>query len=170
MKTYTYESPLGTLDLYLTDNDVLARLDFHDSKADELPDGHKLRRCLDEYFLEGANLDSIEVELHLTSFQQAVLNVTRTIPRGEVRSYKWIAAKLGKPRASRAVGNALGANPIPIVIPCHRVVASNGLGGYTGGLEKKTQLLDIEGFQRNLSSRAASASSRRPTGVVTGAA
>lgn len=79
-------------------------------------------------------------------FQRAVLKAASTIPFGETRSYGWIAQKIGKPRASRAVGQALGANPIPIILPCHRVIASNGkLGGYGGGLPMKVMLLKLEG-------------------------
>jgi methylated-DNA-[protein]-cysteine S-methyltransferase len=79
-------------------------------------------------------------------FQRAVLKAASTIPFGETRSYGWIAHKIGKPLAARAVGQALGANPIPIILPCHRVIASNGkLGGYGGGLPMKVKLLKLEG-------------------------
>jgi methylated-DNA-[protein]-cysteine S-methyltransferase len=74
-----------------------------------------------------------------------VLRATARIPYGAVSSYKQVAAAAGSPRGSRAAGNALGANPIPIVVPCHRVLHSGGgLGGYTGGLERKRLLLDVE--------------------------
>jgi O-6-methylguanine DNA methyltransferase len=79
-------------------------------------------------------------------FQRAVLKAASTIPFGETRSYGWIAHKIGNPLASRAVGQALGANPIPIILPCHRVIASDGkLGGYGGGLPMKVKLLKLEG-------------------------
>lgn len=79
-------------------------------------------------------------------FQRAVLQAANQIPFGETRSYGWIAKQIGKPGASRAVGQALGANPIPIILPCHRVIASNGgLGGYGGGLPLKIKLLRLEG-------------------------
>ena len=79
-------------------------------------------------------------------FQRAVLKAASTIPFGETRSYGWVAHKIGNPRASRAVGQALGANPIPIILPCHRVIASDGkLGGYGGGLPMKVKLLKLEG-------------------------
>jgi methylated-DNA-[protein]-cysteine S-methyltransferase len=79
-------------------------------------------------------------------FQRAVLKAASHIPFGETRSYGWIAQKIGKPRAARAVGQALGANPIPIILPCHRVIASSGkLGGYGGGLPMKVMLLKLEG-------------------------
>jgi len=77
-----------------------------------------------------------------TSFQREVWEATRLIPYGETRSYKWVAAK---PKAVRAVGQALGKNPLPVIIPCHRVLASNGgLGGFGGGLDTKRFLLQME--------------------------
>lgn len=82
----------------------------------------------------------------LEGFQRRVLSMTAKIPYGEVRTYGEIAAKLGKPGAARAVGGALGRNPMPIVIPCHRVVGSERrLVGYTGGLTTKAYLLGLEG-------------------------
>jgi methylated-DNA-[protein]-cysteine S-methyltransferase len=83
----------------------------------------------------------------LPRFTQAVLRITAKIPYGEVRSYRWIAQQIGKPRASRAVGNALARNPIPIIIPCHRVVRTDGsLGGYALGLGWKRRLLELEKY------------------------
>jgi methylated-DNA-[protein]-cysteine S-methyltransferase len=87
----------------------------------------------------------------VTPFQRAVWQATREIPYGQTRSYGWLAARVGKPRAARAVGQALGANPWPIVVPCHRVVASNGgLGGYGGGLDMKERLLRLEGVREGV--------------------
>ncbi len=81
-----------------------------------------------------------------TKFRLRVWAELRRIPRGETRSYGEIADELGKRKAARAVGGACGANPIPVLIPCHRVVAANGsLGGFSGGLEWKRKLLAIEG-------------------------
>lgn len=83
----------------------------------------------------------------LTQFQQSVLTAIRTIPYGQVRTYKEVAAAIGRPKATRAVGNALGRNPVPLMIPCHRVVASGGkIGGYSGfgGVVTKQQLLSLE--------------------------
>jgi O-6-methylguanine DNA methyltransferase len=80
-----------------------------------------------------------------SSFQKKVYEAVKKIPPGEVRTYGWVAKKIGNPRAARAVGGALHRNPFPIVVPCHRVVAKNGLGGYNGGLKKKKALLRSEG-------------------------
>ncbi len=83
----------------------------------------------------------------LTPFQQRVLNATCWIPWGQVRTYGWVAAKAGSPRGFRAAGQALNRNPIPVFIPCHRVIAAGfKLGGYGGGLEWKIRLLKNEGL------------------------
>jgi len=81
-----------------------------------------------------------------TPFQWRVLMVDKSIPRGQVRTYRQVAVAVGNPRGARAVGNALARNPFPIVIPCHRAVRSDGsLGGYYGGLQMKRALLEMEG-------------------------
>lgn len=82
----------------------------------------------------------------LTKFQWKVLKVTANIPLGETRTYKWVAEKVGSPKAVRAVGQALRRNPYPMIIPCHRVIKMDGsLGGYAGGSsERKAELLAIE--------------------------
>ena len=80
-----------------------------------------------------------------TFFQSEVWEITRLIPYGEIRSYGWVAGQIGKTGSGRAVGQALSRNPLPVIIPCHRVVASDGkLGGYSGGLEAKKYLLHLE--------------------------
>jgi methylated-DNA-[protein]-cysteine S-methyltransferase len=80
-----------------------------------------------------------------TTFQRQVWETTRSIPYGETRSYSWVANRIGKPSAARAVGQALGKNPLPVIVPCHRVIASDGsLCGFGGGLETKRNLLRIE--------------------------
>ncbi len=84
---------------------------------------------------------------HATDFQRRVWEVAKGIPYGETRSYGWIARQMGKSRAARAVGAAMGSNPIPIIIPCHRVLGSDGgLCGFGGGLEMKRRLLALEGY------------------------
>ena len=106
-----------------------------------------IARDLARYFA-GAAVDFSPYDVDLsgsTEFERKVYAATRRIPPGEVRTYGDIARAIGRPGASRAVGNALGKNPACIVIPCHRVVASNGLGGFTGGLAWKRKLLRLEG-------------------------
>jgi O-6-methylguanine DNA methyltransferase len=81
----------------------------------------------------------------MTDFEKKVLRIVASIPLGEIRSYKWVAKKAGKPRAHRAVANALKKNPYPVFIPCHRVVKSSGnLGGFSLGKSLKTQLIKLE--------------------------
>jgi len=106
-----------------------------------------VRRELEEYF-EGARRSfDVPIDWRLsTGFVRKVLRRTARIPFGETRSYGEVAASAGSPRAFRAAGSALGSNPIPIVVPCHRVLRSGGaLGGYGGGLELKRRLLELEG-------------------------
>lgn len=92
-----------------------------------------------------------------SDFQRKVLQEERKIPRGEVRSYGWIARRIGKPGAARAVGNALSANPFPLVIPCHRAVRSDGsIGGFQGGPAMKIDLLEMEGISFSPSGRVQS--------------
>lgn len=106
------------------------------------------RRELDEYFAGARRSFDLPVDWRLTrGFARRVLQATAKIPFGTTATYKQMAAQAGSPRASRAAGNALGSNPIPIVVPCHRILHSGGgLGGYTGGLEKKRVLLGVEGY------------------------
>jgi methylated-DNA-[protein]-cysteine S-methyltransferase len=82
----------------------------------------------------------------MTDFEAQVYAAVKQIPRGEVRTYGWVARCVGRPLAARAVGNALHNNPFAPIVPCHRVVAKNGLGGFAGGLEKKRRLLRSEGY------------------------
>jgi methylated-DNA-[protein]-cysteine S-methyltransferase len=107
-----------------------------------------LRRELDEYFDHRRTKFSFPVDWTMATagFTRRVLQATARVPYGAVTTYRDVARRAGSERAARAAGNALGSNPIPIVVPCHRVVHSGGgLGGYTGGLDKKRFLLDLEG-------------------------
>jgi methylated-DNA-[protein]-cysteine S-methyltransferase len=105
---------------------------------------------LEAYFAGKRRAFDVPVDLsRVAPFQRAVLMAARTVPAGQVVSYGEIARRIGRPGASRAVGQALGRNPAPIVIPCHRVVTSaGGLGGYIGGLSIKRKLLALEGAYR----------------------
>jgi methylated-DNA-[protein]-cysteine S-methyltransferase len=105
------------------------------------------RRELDEYFEGKRRSFDIGVDLRLTrDFGRSVLKELAAVPFGEVTTYGALAARAGKPRAARAVGTIMNRNPIPIVLPCHRVVGANGsLVGYAGGLERKQLLLTLEG-------------------------
>jgi O-6-methylguanine DNA methyltransferase len=101
-----------------------------------------------------------------SAFQRRVWQAILRIPYGRVRSYTWVAARVGGQRYARAVGNALGANPVPIIVPCHRVVASNGLGGFTGGLRTKRRLLGLEGSLAQLAGGRRATQSLRSSKVA----
>jgi methylated-DNA-[protein]-cysteine S-methyltransferase len=101
---------------------------------------------LEEYFTGKRRHFKVALaNVEATSFQHDVWDALVAIPYGEVRTYGEVAESVDRPRASRAVGNANHANPWPVVVPCHRVVATNGLGGYGGGDRVKRFLLDLEG-------------------------
>ena len=108
----------------------------------------ELGRQLDAYFR--GELRSFDVPLRLrgTRFQLAVWEALQEIPYGQAVTYGELAELVGRPRAARAVGRAVGANPLPILVPCHRVVAVGGLGGYGSGLSWKERLLALEGWKR----------------------
>ena len=107
----------------------------------------EIRRELEEYFEGRRRRFEVPIDWALTrGFTRKVLRATSRIPFGRLRTYREVASRAGSERAYRAAGNALGSNPIPIVVPCHRVVhAGGGLGGYTGGLQRKEFLLTLEG-------------------------
>ena len=107
----------------------------------------KLRADFRAYFFGKRVAFDYDVDTEtFTPFQRAVWAAMREIPYGETRSYQWIAERIGKPRGSRAVGNACGKNPLLIIQPCHRVVGSGGkLGGFSAGLDLKKALLRLEG-------------------------
>jgi methylated-DNA-[protein]-cysteine S-methyltransferase len=104
------------------------------------------RRQLEDYFSGRRRSFELPIDWGLVGdFGRRVLGQTARIPYGSVATYGDVAREIGSPRAARATGNALGANPMPIVVPCHRVVASGGkVGGYTGGIERKQVLLTLE--------------------------
>lgn len=133
----------------MSDAAFVVKLERRHPKVRVTYDGGELQRVetqLLEYF-EGKrrNFDVVVDFADMTDFQRAVLSEARSIDFGAITTYSEIANRIGRPKASRAVGNALGRNPVAIIVPCHRVVRSDGsLGGYTGGVEYKTLLLDIE--------------------------
>lgn len=116
-----------------------AHLEQKDEKLEPYIDEFK------EYFEQKRTLFTIPVDLHGTKFQLSVWNALLNIPYGETFSYSQLASILQRPNAVRAVASAIGANPILMVIPCHRVIGKNGeLRGYRGGMEMKKQLLELE--------------------------
>jgi methylated-DNA-[protein]-cysteine S-methyltransferase len=158
----TMDSPIGTLLLMATPKG-LVRIAFESENRDDvfgevserlspriLESPRRLdpvRRELERYF-DGKLQDfDVPIDWALSgAFTRKVLRRTARIPYGSVASYRDVAVGVGAPRGARAVGNALGANPIPVVVPCHRVVRTGGaIGGYGGGLSRKRWLLTLEG-------------------------
>jgi methylated-DNA-[protein]-cysteine S-methyltransferase len=108
-----------------------------------------LATTLDRFFQTWRVDDRIVDMSDLTPFEQAALRAAATIPPGQVRSYAWVATKIGKPKAARAVGRVMARNPLPLFFPCHRVVDSSGaLHNYYYGLKMKQRLLEMEGYRR----------------------
>jgi methylated-DNA-[protein]-cysteine S-methyltransferase len=161
-------TPIGIMVLVFDDQERLRALDWRDHEARFLSllkrhygqkdrdftivDAHlpdSLRAPMEHYFGGGIGaIDTIPVHCHGSAFQKTVWNELRRIPGGTAISYGQLAARIGKPTAMRAVGLANGANPISIVVPCHRVIGANGtLTGYGGGLARKQWLLAHEGVR-----------------------
>jgi methylated-DNA-[protein]-cysteine S-methyltransferase len=156
------DSPLGPLTVASTQRG-LVRLSYPENRPDEVLEElaakvsprvlespgrlDEVRRELEEYFDGGRRRFDLPIDWSLThGFTRDVLRATAKIGYGDLSTYAGVAGRAGSPRAVRAAGNALGANPIPIVVPCHRVVRTGGkLGGYTGGVERKEFLLRLEG-------------------------
>jgi len=106
----------------------------------------QVRRELDEYFAGRRRAFDLPLDLRVAPFQEAVLRALARVPYGRTETYGGLAAQVGRPKAARAVGTAMNRNPVPIVLPCHRVVGADGsLVGYGGGLEVKRALLELEG-------------------------
>ncbi len=144
-----YHSPVGDIQLEWENGAVTALkkvdTELKASEPNELTE--LVFRQLDEYFAGSRKVFDFPYRLHGTPFQEKVWEALREIPYGETRSYKDIAEAIGHPKAFRAVGMANHANPIFIVIPCHRVIGTSGaLVGYGGGLEMKKALLELEGL------------------------
>ena len=156
-----YDSPLGQLWIAVGPKGVLAIHYGAEPSHGELarivrtygpgvlPDARRadpVARELDQYFAGKRKSFDVAVDLSpLTAFQRRILGATARVAFGDVSTYAKVAAKAGSEKASRAAGQALGSNPIPIVVPCHRILASDGsLGGYAGGLEAKRVLLQLE--------------------------
>jgi methylated-DNA-[protein]-cysteine S-methyltransferase len=154
----TIDSPIGPLTL-AGDGSVLKNLRMVDQtyepdRADWVPDVGAFPDAVEQlhaYFAGDLHEFDVRLEITGTAFQRRVWTALRTIPYGETRSYGEIAAQIGAPNSSRAVGLANGRNPIAIIVPCHRVIGANGsLTGFGGGLERKSALLELEKNTANL--------------------
>ena len=146
-----FKSPLGWIEIRVTSS-ALKQLIFV-SKEPLLSENKKpkivedTREVINLYFSNPKSVPDIPLLPEGTAFQKKIWKLIADIPPGETRTYFQIASQLGNPKAVRAVGTALGQNPILIFIPCHRVIGSGGsLTGYAGGIEKKRKLLEHEGY------------------------
>jgi len=158
-RSWTYVlSPLGPIGLAATQRGVCeVRFGAGPRWAAEAYPGEAMTHVFPHAFPGGkalvaylngldADLSAVPVDPGGTPFQRAVWAAARAIPRGRTRTYAEIAAAVGRPGAARAVGQALGANPVPLLVPCHRVLATGGgLGGFSGGIGLKARLLVLEG-------------------------
>jgi methylated-DNA-[protein]-cysteine S-methyltransferase len=149
--TIPLDSPIGRLVLE-SDGDVLIGIWLPPAtgrrsrdSGDIPPVLKETATQLEEYFAGERTEFDVPMELDGTDFQRAVWAELARIPYGETISYGELARRVGRPKGPRAVGQANGRNPIPIIVPCHRVLASNGIGGYGGGLPMKRALLAVEG-------------------------
>jgi methylated-DNA-[protein]-cysteine S-methyltransferase len=147
---FFYEYPVGIIGI-AEDNDAICRLFFSAEKnlagftVAETPLIKKAAAQLAEYFDGKRKSFDLPLSLRGTAFQLSVWKALQSIPIGETRSYKDVATLIGNPKATRAVGMANNRNPIAIIIPCHRVIGTDGsLTGYAGGLPVKQYLLDLE--------------------------
>lgn len=147
----TFESPIGTLYLVFTGK-ALTGVDF--KKPDVIlrkgPASPLIKKELREYFESGREEFTQKIEfIKGTEFEKKIWLALKEIPYGETRTYKWLAEKIGKPTAFRAVGQALGRNPLPIILPCHRIIESDGsIGGYSSGIDIKRRLLEMEYYMK----------------------
>lgn len=151
METFYYNSPVGSLKITIQSKIVVGihflTQNFTPTKP-KTPFGRKVEAELNQYFKGNRTHFTIPVQFEGTDFQKDVWRAVKKVKYSQTLSYKDIAERIHRPKAVRAVGSACGKNPLPIIIPCHRITASGGkLGGYGGGhlgLEKKKWLLDHE--------------------------
>lgn len=141
----TVSSKWGWLSYELNEAGKLIALDFASSASGEAAP-EWLIELMERVERDGLQAEDRKwIEMSGTPFQRAVWDALLTIPSGETRSYKEIAEQIGRPKAVRAVGQALNRNPLPVLFPCHRVIGSSGkLTGFAGGLSEKQRLLEIE--------------------------
>ena len=156
-----YESSIGYISIVMKKGKVVSLdvtdkgmyearkmvLSLHPEATESMTSFKTIRTLLDRY-LQGRTVDfDVEVDIsHLGMFTQKVLKELRKVPWGDVKTYGWLAKKIGKTGAARAVGQALKRNPIPIIIPCHRIIRDDGtIGGFSMGVNIKERLLALEG-------------------------
>ena len=146
---HTYNSPIGNIGLLIKDDNLIliSLINPMLKGLDAMKDSKSFKDIitqLDEYFFEGRKKFDVAFKISTTNFRLKVYQEMQKIPYGKSITYSDLASKVGSPKAFRAVGTACGKNPLPLIIPCHRVKAQSGLGGFTGGLNIKRFLLSLE--------------------------
>ncbi len=147
-RTSFYSKYLKRVVTILTDNGAVWGLTLEEREHQHQTDKMTAITKACQAYLAGkhVNLQGYDIRLQgLTPFERSVLVATREIPRGHVVTYSALAERVGRPRAQRAVGNALAKNPIPLFVPCHRVIGKGGIGGFSCGRDVKVRLLQLEG-------------------------
>ncbi len=137
-----FVEPLGCYLMVERSKDKVVRIYFSTNQPTE---PSELARDIAGYLSGRAPCPEAELDMSdLTDFQKRIFSMVREIPRGQTRTYGEVAALAGRPKAARAVGRAMASNPFVVLVPCHRVVAKRGLGGFSGGLDLKEKLLTLE--------------------------
>lgn len=147
---WMYAEPIGLYVVVEADGSTVKTLEMTREKPGFRPAGTAVIRALEEYFASGDGRGLLRLDFDstgLTPFRVKIMEALRKVPAGETMTYGELAAAAGKPGAARAVGNVMARNPVALIVPCHRVVATKGLGGFTGGLDVKKKLLRLEGVE-----------------------
>lgn len=147
-----FESPIGNLYLIFSGSSLVG-LSFEKPHGVHFKKGNApvlVKKELSEYFEKGREEFTHGIGFNRgTDFDRKVWLTLKEVPYGETRTYKWLAERIGNPQAYRAVGQALSRNPIPIILPCHRIIESDGsIGGYSSGIDIKRRLLEIEYYTK----------------------
>ena len=148
MQKVYFKAGFINLEIYGDENGI-SEIKFVNFYKNLSTNNENLKLCIDElnrYFKGDLKNFSVKLNITGTKFEKNVYNALLKIPYGEVRTYKEIAKSINHPKAYRAVGNANSKNKIPIIVPCHRVVSNSGIGGYSGGINIKKNLLKIEKY------------------------
>jgi methylated-DNA-[protein]-cysteine S-methyltransferase len=150
MKHLTIDSPLGPVTLSAEGDDIVGlAIGIRHADSESTPLLERAKTQLGEYFSHTRTTFELPLHVSGTAFQEAIWDTLQSIPHGQTLSYQALGEKAGRGNAPRAVGGAVGRNPIPILIPCHRILASDGrITGYSGGegIPTKAKLLDLEGI------------------------
>lgn len=147
MKDVVYSKDLERYLVVEYEGNLIKRIDIERKDPGISPRGSAIAKSLEKYLATGKDsFSEYKVDLEgMTPFERNVLETIYRIPAGKTMTYAEVARAAGKPKAARAVGNVMAKNPIAIILPCHRILASGGMGGYGGGLDMKVKLLRLEG-------------------------